>query len=249
MVSKIVLVALLAFVATAVASPLSFIQGRIAGGNDGNSGDVPYLASLRIDDVHVGSCTLYAGAKCLTSAHLVIEHGKTTVAPGRVSVRVGSVNIYAGGKIVGVSKVSAHEEYGNFINDIAVITLSETLVKGDKIGFIKVATEEPAQDTEIKIAGWGSTEIGGANSYRLQKGTGKTITHQDCEESIGFGYEHVLCVASPAGQGICNGDAGAPAVANDEAYGIASFSIGTCATEFPDVYTNLASYSKWISEQ
>lgn len=78
MVSKIVLVAVLAFVATVAASPLSFIQGRVAGGSDGNSGDVPYLASLRIDDVHVGSCTIISLTQCVTSGHLLIEHGKTT---------------------------------------------------------------------------------------------------------------------------------------------------------------------------
>lgn len=78
MVSKIVLIALLTFVATAVASPLSFMQGRIAGGSDGNSGDVPYLASLRVDDVHVASCTIISETQCLTSGHVLIEHGKTT---------------------------------------------------------------------------------------------------------------------------------------------------------------------------
>lgn len=165
-----------------------------------------------------------------------------------MSVRVGSINIFAAGKIVGVKKVAAHEEYGNFINDLAIITFAEKLVKGDKISFIQVASEEPAQDTVINIAGWGSTEIGGSNSFRLQKGTGKTITAQDCEEKIGFGYEHILCIASPAGQGICNGDAGSPAVNNNVVYGIASFSIGTCATEFPDVYTNLVQYKDWLAQ-
>lgn len=78
MVSKIVLIAFLAFVATAVASPLSLMQGRIAGGSNGNSGDVPYLASLRIDNVHVASCSLISEKQCLTSGHVLIEHGKTT---------------------------------------------------------------------------------------------------------------------------------------------------------------------------
>lgn len=166
-----------------------------------------------------------------------------------MSVRVGSINIYASGKIVKISKVAVHEDYGNFINDIAVVTFAENLVKSPKVDFITVATEEPAQNTEIFVAGWGSTEIGGANSYRLQKGAGNTITHQDCEEQIGFGYAHVLCVASPVGQGICNGDAGAPAVVGNKVYGIASFSIGTCATQFPDVYTNLAVYKDWLAKQ
>lgn len=122
-------------------------------------------------------------------------------------------------------------------------------MKSAKIDFIKVATVEPTANTEINVAGWGSTEIGGANSYRLQKGNGKTLSHEDCENSIGFGYEHVLCVSSPAGQGICNGDAGAPAVSGDTVYGIASFSIGTCATDHPDVYTNMAAYMDWLSAQ
>lgn len=167
----------------------------------------------------------------------------------RLSVRVGSVNIYAGGKIVKVNKVAVHEDYGNFINDLAVVTLAEKLVKGEKIDFINVATAEPAQNTEIAIAGWGSTEIGGTNSYRLQKGAGKTISHDECEDSIGFGYEHVLCVTSPAGEGICNGDAGAPAVSKNTLYGIGSFSIGTCATQFPDVYCSLPAYKDWLAEK
>lgn len=170
-------------------------------------------------------------------------------AAHRVSVRVGSVNIYAGGKIVNVSQVAVHENYGNFINDLAVVTLAEKLVKSDKIDFINVATAEPAENTQITIAGWGSTEIGGANSYRLQKGDGKTISHTDCEESIGFGYEHVLCVASPVGKGMCNGDAGAPAVSKNTLVAIGSFSIGTCATEFPDVYTSLAAYKDWLAQK
>lgn len=170
-------------------------------------------------------------------------------AANRLSVRVGSVNIYAGGKIVKVSRTAVHNDYGNFINDIAVVTFAEELVKSAKIDFIQVATEEPAEGTEISVAGWGSTEIGGANSYRLQIGTGQIITHQACEDSIGFGYQHVLCVDSDVGKGICNGDAGSPAVSGNIVYGIASFSIGTCATEFPDVYTNLSAYADWLAQQ
>ena len=166
----------------------------------------------------------------------------------RVSIRFGSINIYAGGTITDAEYLKCHEQFNGFINDIVLIKLTEKIVKSEKVDFISISDSPAPNGFVVTFAGWGSKNIDSWNSYRLQKGQGTILSDDQCDDEIGYGYENIICISSPIGQGICKGDAGAPAVANNKAYGIAIFSVGSCGTYFSDGYCDLSKYKQWITD-
>lgn len=56
-----------------------------------------------------------------------------------------------------------------------------------------------------------------------------------------------ICTFLQYGQGVCNGDSGAPLVVGNELVGIVSWAI-QCATGVPDVYTRVANYRDWVAQ-
>lgn len=57
-----------------------------------------------------------------------------------------------------------------------------------------------------------------------------------------------LCTKPVRGEGLCDGDSGAPLVAeNGLQIGIASWGI-PCATGKPDIYTSIYAYRTWLEE-
>lgn len=164
-------------------------------------------------------------------------------------VRVGSTNRLAGGKIIGISNIAVHPNYGNFLNDVAVMTLSEPIVESQTVKAIKLgSTEVPAKESVI-ISGWGRLTTGGILPTYLQYNRLVAITTEECDDSIGMGYDSLICLAHPPDNGACNGDSGGPAVYNSELVGVAGFVYGGCGSGFPDGYAKVFHHKDWISEQ
>ncbi|XP_033170194.1 chymotrypsin-1 [Drosophila mauritiana] len=237
---------------SAEASP----QGRILGGEDVAQGEYPWSASVRYNKAHVCSGAIISQTHVLTAAHCVSSVGITPVDASTLAVRVGSINQYAGGSIVNVKSVLIQPSYGNFLHDIAILELAQTLVFSDRIAAIALPpkTEEETEDvdaelpngTPVYVAGWGELSDGTA-SYKQQKANYNTLSRSLCEWEAGYGYESVVCLSRAEGEGICRGDAGAPVIDDEKVLrGLTSFNFGPCGSKYPDVATRVSYYLTWI---
>ncbi|EDW81902.1 uncharacterized protein Dwil_GK25504 [Drosophila willistoni] len=257
MASQRTLLLLGLFALGALASPP---QGRILGGEDVVAGEYPWSASLRVDKTHVGSATIIGQNKLLTAGHLVSKIGTTPLDVSSVAVRVGSINQYAGGTILDVCDIVIHPSYGNFVHDIAVLTLCVDLEFTDKIAAATLPTkaEEPEEGedapstelpngTPVYVAGWGE-QSDGSLAYKQQKSNFNTLSSSNCEYECGFGYEHSLCLTTGANQGICRGDAGSAVLDdNNILVGLASFIFGDCGSDYPNIAVRIYYYLDWIN--
>lgn len=174
--------------------------------------------------------------------------------PKRVTARVGSINQFAGGSIVSVSAINIHPSYGNFLHDIAVLTLSEPLTLTGSVAKIAFDTpvegqevEEIAEGTPVKVSGWGLMS-NGASAYKLQTTDKlKVLSSPNCEYEAGYGYASVICLSHAENEGICRGDYGTGVVSNNKLIGVASFAFGNCGTKYPDIASKMSYYADWIN--
>ncbi|EDV99519.1 GH12385 [Drosophila grimshawi] len=172
----------------------------------------------------------------------------------QLTARVGSINQFAGGDLVDICEVVIHASYGNFLHDLAIITLCEPLTFGEKINKIALPApieegeveEVPTNGTPVYVAGWGE-QTDGTSNYKLQKANFNTLGKGPCELDAGYGYDSTLCLARAEKQGVCRGDDGAAVVDDDNVIqGVVSFFWGDCGTKYPDVSTRIVHYLAWI---
>lgn len=163
-------------------------------------------------------------------------------------MRVGSINQYAGGQILDIVAITIHPSYGNFLHDVAILTLQAPLEFNDKVKAIALATEDDVIDegSPVTVSGWGLQESG-ASPYKLQQVTMSVLSGAECELQAGYGYDSVICLEHPVGTGACRGDDGAGVVNGSKLIGVVSFSFGSCGTKYPDVSSKVSYYSAWIN--
>ncbi|XP_029406606.2 trypsin alpha [Bactrocera dorsalis] len=225
-------------------------NGRILEGNDVATGELPWVVSVRVDNAHVAVGNIIEASHILTSGHGLSALRSIAIAASSVTVRAGSINQYAGGQIVKVQSITIHPSFGNFLHDIAIITLQQPLTFSSKIAAIALATDEVndalVEETEVSLAGWG-LQLSGATPYKLQVATFKVLSSHECEYQAGYGYDSVLCLEHGVNRGIATGDEGAGVVVNNTLVGVASFYFGGGGTKFPDVSSRVSYYSSWIA--
>ena len=161
-------------------------------------------------------------------------------------VRAGTVNRWAEGETYEVSEILVHEEYGNFLNDVAIIILKTPLNLGPNIGIIEIADKEVSAGAKVEVSGWGRLSQGGLLPYHLQYTHLTAITAQECLEKIKHGEDCLLCLDHPVDNGVCNGDSGGPAVYEGKVVGIAGFVYGGCGRNNPDGYAKVFYHRQWI---
>uniref|UniRef100_A0A1A9ZF54 Peptidase S1 domain-containing protein n=1 Tax=Glossina pallidipes TaxID=7398 RepID=A0A1A9ZF54_GLOPL len=220
---------------------------KIINGGEAPMGAYPWVVSVRVDNIHTCVGSIVTEQHVITAGHCVQEVKSIPIDLDRVSVRVGSTNQYSGGKVVDVSSIIIHSECENFLHDMAIIKLNESLEFGTKINKIELAPKdsEVASGTPVIVAGWG-VNANGTHSAKLQYLSMTAISNEECDEQVNYGYESILCLQHPLQQGICRGDYGAGIVAENKLIGVASFSFGPCGSQFPDISSRISYYSDWI---
>lgn len=154
-----------------------------------------------------------------------------------------------GGVLIQASEIIAHENYGNFLNDIALVRLKKPLIYSENIQAIPLATSEPKVDTPIIISGWGLLYNGGLLApQKLQWNTLSRISQKECKDQILFDSNSLICLAHKVDNGACNGDSGGPAQYKGELVGVANFVYGGCGTTNPDGYASVVYHTKWIKD-
>ncbi|XP_017870416.1 PREDICTED: serine protease SP24D [Drosophila arizonae] len=239
------LLVLLGAAGTVAASPSS----RLLAGQAAAVGSYPYSVSLQRQGLHLCGGALISNKVCLTAAHCVTTGGVQSYPPRTFVVRVGSIQRLAGGQLAQVDRIVVHREYANGVNDLALLVLQQPLTLTANIQPIALASQAPPAGAEITFTGWGATTHEGSLSQRLQVGKRQAISAADCQKLLYFDDESVLCLvpaSETASDGICQGDAGAPAVYNNELVGIGGFVVDICGSSMPNGFVNVAHYLDWI---
>lgn len=229
------------------------IDGRVVGGVDASQAQFPHQISLRYRGSHNCGGSIVARSWVLTAAHCVTTTDSSgalvTYAPTDLNVRAGSNDRFSGGVINQVVEVIVHEDYGNFLNDVALLRLETPFIYSSSIQAIALPKQNTPDDVDIIISGWGRLTHGGDLPRYLQWNTLKSLSRDECQQRISYGYPNILCLIHEANNGACNGDSGGPAHYNNEIVGIAGFVYGGCGTSNPDGYARVFSFVDWIKQR
>lgn len=163
------------------------------------------------------------------------------------SIRAGSNNRIAGGVLRDVKRVIVNQEHKDFLNDLALLELTEPLVFNEKINKIDLLEVEIPTGEEVIISGWGLLKTNGDHlPISLQYNTVKALTTSQCKRKVLSWSDSLLCLSHPKGAGACNGDSGGPAAYNGKLAGVAGFVITGCGSSRPDGYAKVSSHLSWI---
>ncbi|XP_046419491.1 trypsin-3-like [Neodiprion fabricii] len=249
---------LFALVAAAAAAPRSLLNslsptGRIVGGEDVSIEEVPYQVSLQVLGSHICGGSIISDTWILTAAHCMVYSASW------FTIRAGSTYSTSGGSVTSVSSIINHADYasnsyGIPINDIALMKLSSALTLDTTRAAITLYEQD--QDVvvgaEAIITGWGTLTEGGSTSTTLQIVTVPIISKSDCSSaySVWGGLpDGQICAAYPEGGfDACQGDSGGPLAIDGVLAGVVSWGNGCARSGWPGVYTEVASYRDWITE-
>uniref|UniRef100_A0A1L8E6S2 Putative serine protease sp24d-like protein n=1 Tax=Haematobia irritans TaxID=7368 RepID=A0A1L8E6S2_HAEIR len=223
---------------------------RVVGGADAEVGQFPHQVSLqRSDGSHTCGGSILNERFILTAAHcVVVGAGVEAYPPHFFRVRVGSVLYMNGGKLLQLKRIIVNKNYGNFLNDVALLELEQPLVWTDNIKPIEMADSEVPSGQKVVVSGWGRLTTGGVTPQHLQWNTLKALTSEECDAAIGWGFDSLICLAHTENNGVCNGDSGGPATYQGKLVGVAGFVINGCGTSNPDGYAKVFYHKEWILE-
>lgn len=175
--------------------------------------------------------------------------------PAQLLIVAGSNKLNTGGVNYYVSEIIIHDAYDsvNGRNDIALLKTSSPIDLADeKVSAVALPEENPGANVDVLLAGWGTLYNGGSVPNNLQFLNSRTISFEDCKNKLTPNtanrpiYESQVCTFTSSGQGACHGDSGGPLVSTSNVLvGLVSWGV-PCGQGYPDVYTRVYSFSKWI---
>ncbi|XP_055842717.1 serine protease SP24D-like [Episyrphus balteatus] len=220
---------------------------RIFGGKDAEVGQFPHQVALYIAGDFTCGGSIISSRYILTAAHCVNNgHLIEPIAARDVTIRVGSIQLLAGGKIVAVKNIIIRETFGNWLDDIALLELQEELVFTENIQKIDLFTGEVPKNAPIVISGWGLLNYNGQSPQRLQYGTLRKLDPSECDAEIGYGIDSIICLGHDVNNGACTGDAGGPATYDGKLVGVNSFIVYGCGSWKPDAFGKVSYHRDWI---
>ncbi|XP_037709617.1 uncharacterized protein LOC119547020 [Drosophila subpulchrella] len=181
----------------------------------------------------------------LTAAHCVI--GRQNLL-----VYLGAYNISQPTAQYNVVHVEVHSSYGLYVNDIALLKLSSSVVYNESIYPICIVLDKEIKNQventwQFKTFGWGRKRDGQTSDI-LQTVTLNNLYRSECERIFGVQITfNRICAGSTTGD-TCGGDSGGPLTTEHNfrqtQIGIVSYGLQYC--NGIGVYTCVTSYVDWI---
>ncbi|KAL3481549.1 trypsin-like serine protease [Aspergillus californicus] len=224
----------------------------IVGGSDVSIEDFPYQIALLYGGYRNCGGSIISPNHIVTAAHCVAP-----ARPDELSIRAGSSSSSSGGTVVNVSSIAMHPQYyaPTVDNDIAVLTLAESLTYGPGIAPVGLPLSGSAllsTGENVVVSGWGSIREAGPSSRILQAVTVSVVSMEECKESYrdyGDITDSMFCAGVPeGGKDACGGDSGGPVVADGVLIGVVSWGHGCARKGFPGVYSSTAFLRDFIAQ-
>lgn len=230
---------------------LSVGDVRIVGGADANEGQFPFQVSLRLaPNKHFCGGSILSDRWVITAAHCTIDQ-----APSSVRVAVGSI-LVTEGQMYDVMRIINHEGYNSnrVFNDVSLLKTASSIEFSALVQPIAIRSTTKKNAKEVAVAsGWGLTSSPGKIPSTLQFITLRTISNEECarrhvllnKSNI---YKGSVCTFTKQNEGLCMGDSGGPLTVEGQLLGIVSWGM-PCARGYPDVFTRVPVFEKWIKEK
>ncbi|EDW46170.1 serine protease SP24D [Drosophila sechellia] len=225
------------------------VEPRIVGGTRAREGQFPHQISLRRRGSHTCGGSIISKDYVVTAAHCV-KQGNNVAPANQLEIQAGSLLLSSVGVRVPVATVTVHPSYQGNGHDVAVLRLRNSLTFNSNIAAIKLATEDPPNDANVDISGWGAISQRGPLSNSLLYVQVKALSRETCQKSyLRQLPETTMCLLHPKDKGACYGDSGGPATYQGKLVGVASFVIGACGRSAPDGYERVSKLRNWIAEK
>ncbi|XP_001659492.2 serine protease SP24D [Aedes aegypti] len=226
---------------------MGFPSDKIVGGHFAEDNQFPHQIGLFYTGNFRCGGSIIDQQWVLTAAHCVLD-GINKIPPSQLAVYAGSSNLAGDGHFFEVEDTFAHELYGEFQHDIALIKLKEKIEFDESMQKIELNTEELEESDAVTISGFGRIGTGMDISEQLKYATMYVLREKDCYQAAGFVSKGLICFNNAVDNGACNGDSGGPAVHDGKLVGVANFVISACGTQYPDGYAKVAYYVDWIKQ-
>lgn len=177
----------------------------------------------------------------ITAAHCV-----DGASPASRIIVAGTTFLSKVGKRFSINKITVHENYGNFQNDIALIKINIEFTFDESIQPIRIRTTEVPDDSKIIISGWGAVSTTGNIPDHLKYNFMYKENDDECHVVSEIFFNGLMCFKNDVDNGACFGDSGGPATFENELIGIANFIIGSCGSKNPDGYAKVSYFIDWI---
>ncbi|KAF4530699.1 hypothetical protein B566_EDAN004940 [Ephemera danica] len=214
-----------------VASTAVYGSERIFEGTEVADGEIPFMVSIQDrDGIHQCGGVIIGATEVITSYACM-----NTFNSAQAVVRSSSVSL-SGGVTRRIRNILPHPDFvpvnGTiFENDIAILTV--------------IPNQIVPPDTNLTVAGWGTTSFGGGGTTVLLKSTATTMDEIKCANAFADLFtlpDNVICSTATA----CERDEGGPMFNGNIVFGLYSYG-GACGeTGRPNVYTDVAAFSTWI---
>ncbi|KAJ6222278.1 hypothetical protein RDWZM_000823 [Blomia tropicalis] len=240
-------------------------MSRIINGSLASNDEVKFIVSIfyLMGDNNLSSCggVLISSRAVLTAAHCVYDYEKNEKHDIIVifyGTKFWSRSKYPLAQVVNVEIVPDNIMiHGYSYNDLAVLTLENPIQENNDIQYAVLNPHNFIGRFDVTAYGWGRTQFSGINSENLLKIKMKTVSNDECYESV---FEHagrpntsilglkVIC-AKALNCGVYMGDSGGPLVLPDETlFGIISSYSTKCLEGEPSHFARIFAYSNFIHE-
>lgn len=223
-------------------------SSRIVGGNETTVEQIPWIVALRVLGSFRCGGSIISTTRVLTAAHCTVGYSANLMV-----IRAGSTYHGSGGYTREINRYVTHPYYNAITlnNDLSILHFTDPL-NTNLLSISVIALPSTNNSAPIgsvsQVSGWGATCEGCGNSPTLRYVMIPIISNVDCNLAYdGSITNGMLCAAYPD-RDACQGDSGGPLVYDNVLEGIVSFGQGCARPNFPGVYTRVAYYRDWISE-
>ncbi|XP_076230898.1 chymotrypsinogen A [Calliopsis andreniformis] len=239
--------------------------GRIFNGKPSKRGSWPWQVSLQLLHPKLGFIGHWCGGVLIeptwviTAAHCIHNDLFNLPIGALWTAVVGEWELDSGGRgsaRLPVERVILHERFNNYMHDIALMKLARPAPLSKVVRTICLPDpEEELAKSHCVASGWGRYGPTQALSSGLLEASVPLLDLEKCTKAYGKSVQirngHLCAGHTDGSTGSCVGDSGGPLQCRRadgvwQLAGIISFGSGCAKPGYPDVYTRIQHYVKWI---
>ncbi|XP_006617669.1 chymotrypsin-like elastase family member 2A isoform X2 [Apis dorsata] len=239
--------------------------GRIFNGKPSKRGSWPWQVSLQLLHPKLGFIGHWCGGVLIeptwvvTAAHCIHNELFNLPIGALWTAVVGEWELNSGGRgsaRLPVERVILHERFNNYLHDIALMKLARPAPLSKVVRTICLPEPEEKLGNRYCVAsGWGQYGPSQSLSTALLEASVPLLDLEKCTKAYGKSVSlrngHLCAGHTDGSTGSCVGDSGGPLQCRRadgvwQLAGVTSFGSGCARPGYPDVYTKIQYYVKWI---